>query len=105
MSLPVPRGRSSRDSLAIERVARSVARNEVAVTEHEIERWGDVEMLKIDLAARAKAAELALDRDLELLELGMQRANGSRVAQELVLRYLEDQNADFRRLIRKVLGS
>ncbi|HVE45134.1 MAG TPA: hypothetical protein VNA57_00100 [Acidimicrobiales bacterium] len=98
-------GRTSSQSMAIERVARTVRRTEVAVTEHEIELWGDLETIKIDLAARAKAVQLALDRDLELLERGMQRANGNRVAQELVLRYVEDQNQDFRLQIRQVLDS
>ncbi|MGH9177844.1 MAG: hypothetical protein ACRD0N_04745 [Acidimicrobiales bacterium] len=91
--------------MSIDRVARVVARTETTVTEHEIELWGDLEMLKVDLAARAKAAELALGKDMELLEQAMQRANGSRVAQELVLRYLEEQNQDFRLRIRRAFGS
>lgn len=105
MKHPVPLGRTTTESMAVERVARAVGRAEVAVTEHEIEQWGELETIKIDLAARAQAVELALDRDLELLEKGMQRANGSRVAQELVLRYVEDQNQDFRLRIRRGLGS
>ena len=98
-------GRTSSESLGIERVARAVQRTEVGVTEHEIYLWGELETLKIDLATRAKAAQLALDQDLALLEQGMQRADGNRVKQELVLRYVDDQNQDFRQLIRRVLGS
>lgn len=105
MSHPVRLGRTSGESMSVERVARTVARTETAVTEHEIELWGDLEMLKVDVAARAKATEVALNRDMELLDKGMQRANGSRMAQELVLRYLEEQNQDFRLCIRKAFGS
>jgi len=105
MKHPAQLGRTSSESMSVERVARAVARTETAVTEHEIELWGDLEMLKVDLAARSKAADLALDRDMELLDKGMQRANGNRVAQELVLRYLEEQNQDFRLRIRKAFGS
>lgn len=98
-------GRTTSQSMSVERVARAVHGTEVAVTEHEIELWGELETLKIDLAARSQAAELALDRDLELLDKGMRRADGNRVAQELVLRYVEDQNHEFRNRIRRVLGS
>lgn len=105
MTPPDHLGRTSSDSMGIQRVARAVQRTEVAVTEHEIHLWGELETLKIDLAARAKAAQMALDRDLELLDRGMERADGSRVKQELVLRYVDDQNQDFRQLIRRVLGS
>ena len=97
-------GRTTAQSMSIERVARAVERSEVAVTEHEVELWGELETLNIDLAARSKAAELALERDLQLLDRGMERAGGSRVGQELVLRYVEDQNHDFRDRIRQVLG-
>lgn len=98
-------GRTTAQSMSVERVARTVQRTEVAVTEHEVELWGELETLKIDLAARATASQLALNRDLELLERGMQRAEGNRVAQELVLRYVEDQNHDNRDRIRQVLES
>jgi len=105
MTPPDRLGRTSSDSMGIERVARAVQRTEVAVTEHEVELWGELEMLKIDLAARAKAAEMALDQDIKLLDRGMERADGSRVKQELVLRYVDDQNQDFRQLIHRILGS
>jgi hypothetical protein len=96
-------GRSTSDNLAIERVARTVHSTEIAVTNHEIERWGDLQRLMIDLSARAKASERAFDLDVRLYELGLVKAGGDPVKQELMLRYLQDQNADFRALINQAL--
>lgn len=92
-------------STAVARVARSIDRVEEAVVLAEVKRWGDQEILRVDLAARARASELALGHDLTLYDKGMAAADGDPVKAELVLRYLNDQNNDNRTLINRRLGS
>jgi len=87
----------------VERLAREVRGTELAISRHEIQRWADLQMLSVDLSVRARATERALRLDFEVYDRGMALADGDRVKQELVLRYLQDQNDGFRRRINRVL--
>ena len=98
-------GSRSVDHPAESRVAKAIESTEEAVALREIRRWGDRQVLAVDLEARARASHQALDLDLQLYDSGMARADGDPVKAELVLRAVEDQNCDNRSLIRKALGS
>ena len=87
----------------VERVARDLRGTELAITKHQVQRWADLQMLSIDLSTRARATERALNLDFQVYDRGMALADGDRVKQELVLRYLQDQNDGFRRRINRVL--
>ena len=87
----------------IDRLARSLQGAELAITKHEVQRWTDLQLLTIDLSTRARAVEKALDLDCQVWDRGLALANGDPVKQELVLRYLQDQNSAFRRRINQVL--
>ena len=87
----------------IERVARDLRGTELTITKHQVQRWADLQMLSIDLSARARATEQALNLDFQVYDRGMALADGDRVKQELVLCYLQDQNDGFRRRINRVL--
>jgi hypothetical protein len=97
-------GHSPLSGAVVGRVARSIERVEESVALSEVARWGDQEILRIDLTARARAAQVALDHDLALYDRGMAAAGGDPVKAELVLRYLEDQNRTNRALIDRRFG-
>lgn len=97
--------RGSDDRQALDRVSRTIRSTELAVSQREVQRWGDLQLLSIDLSARAKATERALDLDLRLYDRGLSLAGGDPVKQELVLRYLQDQNSANRALIQRRFGA
>jgi hypothetical protein len=94
--LPDRLGRTSTDSMHIDRVARAVRRVEVEVTEHEICRWGDQQNAETDMTTRFDLTAFALNKDLQTYDRGMVLADGDPVKQELVLRYVQD-GSDFNR--------
>ena len=98
-------GQGTTNPGALARVTQVVSRSEEAAAVHEVQRWAQRRLLDIDLAARAEASQGALHHAVALFDRGMTEAGDDPVKQELVLRYLQDQNDDNRALIRKAFGA
>lgn len=86
-------------------VARAIDRAEEAVVLAEIAAWRDLETLRADLGAGARASWTGVELDLALYDRGMAAADGDPVKAELVLRAVEDQNRRQRDLINRRFGS
>lgn len=102
MTLAVPAHNDpTRGSTLSRRTARVLQAVDAGVVEHEAQSWARAERLRIDITARAKLTRHALNEDLVTFERGMWQAGGDPVREELVLRYLDDQNAANRDDVRR----
>ena len=104
--LPTPYSRRPpHDVEVISRVAQTITKADEAVADHQLRMWAARQLLDIDLRARAEATTAAIQLELKLLQDGLAQAAGNPLAQELLIRHLQDVNDANRRLIDGHLGS
>lgn len=96
-------GRAPKGPNRLARLAVEVHQSEDAVAVHEVRRWADLRKAQVDLQARATLIDEGLNLDLAAYDAGMEKAANDPVKEELVLRYVQDQNSANRATIKRAM--
>lgn len=106
--LPVPFGSAERDAVSSRQLAkarRAQEGTELVVFEHTLQAQALADMDRADTQAVTDATRTALEEEMDLLDYGLARTNGSAAKAELVARHVNRLAAiNDRRLTRRFGG-